>query len=157
MLNAGQEFPSFELQDQNGKLVKLEDVRGHWVVFYVYPKDDTPGCTIEGKQFSASKAEFEAAGAKIYGISPDGVKSHKDFCDKFEFSIDLLADVETKLLTALGVEQSEYKGNMYWNRVTFLVSPEGKIARAYDKVKPDGHDKQVLADLKELKQQPVSH
>ena len=156
MLNAGQDFPKFELKDQDGKIVKLEDVKGSWVVFYVYPKDDTPGCTIEGKQFSASKAEFESAGAKVYGISPDGVQSHKDFCNKFDFTVDLLADTETSLLSALGVEQSEYKGNMYWNRVTFIVSPEGKIARVYDKVNPDGHDNQVLADLDELKKQCVS-
>ncbi|MCB9471568.1 MAG: peroxiredoxin [Cyanobacteriota/Melainabacteria group bacterium] len=156
MLKAGQEFPSFELKDQNGKTVDMKSLINDWVVFYVYPKDDTPGCTIEGKQFSASKGEFDKLNTRVFGISPDGVDSHKDFCNKFEFTIDLLADTETSLLNALGVGQSEYKGNMYWNRVSFLVAPGGKIVKTYDSVKPDGHDQEVLKDLQALQKQPVS-
>lgn len=156
MLKVGDAFPHFELADQNGAKVKLSDLKDCWAVFYVYPKDDTPGCTLEGQQFSASQGEFASMNARIFGISEDGVESHKNFCNKFDFKVDLLADTEALLLKALGVGQSDYKGTMYWNRVTFIKDPSGKVAKVYDKVKPDGHDKQVLEDLKELQKQPVT-
>lgn len=156
MIKAGEMFPAFELCDQNGKQITLEQLNGKWVVFYVYPKDDTPGCTIEGKQFSASKSDFDELNTKIYGISADGIESHKEFCNKYSFSVDLLADPEAKLLNSLGVEQSEYKGTMYWNRVSFIVNPEGKVVKVYEKVTPDGHNSEVLKDLKQLQSQPVA-
>lgn len=94
--------------------------------------------------------------AKIYGISADGVESHKDFCNKYNFTVDLLADPEAKLLKALGIGQSEFKGTMYWNRVSFIVDPKGTVVKVYPNVTPDGHDQEVLKDLKELQKQPVS-
>ncbi|MBZ0184688.1 MAG: peroxiredoxin [Candidatus Obscuribacterales bacterium] len=156
MIEKGQQLPDFELLNQDGKLIKSTDLKGKWVVLYVYPKDDTPGCTIEGQQFTGSKSEYDKINTLIFGISADGVDSHKDFCNKYAFTIDLLADTDAKLLKALGVEQSEYKGSFYWNRTTFIVDPQGKLAKVYDKVSPDGHSKQVLDDLALLTKQPVS-
>ncbi|MBC7544568.1 MAG: peroxiredoxin [Candidatus Sericytochromatia bacterium] len=148
MLAKGDKFPDFTLPDQNGKSVSLADLAGHWAVIYVYPKDDTPGCTIEGKSFTALKPEFAAINAVVYGLSADDVASHKAFCDKFDFTISLLADTETSLLKAAGVGQSEYKGTAYWDRTTFLIDPKGVISKVYEKVDPNGHDQAVLADIK---------
>ncbi len=92
MLETGKPFPNFSLPNQDGKQMKLGDFAGKWLVVYVYPKDDTPGCTIQGKSFTASKADFDAAGIKVVGVSADDVASHKNFCNKFAFTIDLLAD-----------------------------------------------------------------
>src|SRR4026209_2056076 len=102
----GQRFIDFKLQNQDGQTVSLDDFKGKWLVLYVYPKDDTPGCTIQGKSFTASKEEFDAANIAVVGVSADDVASHKDFCNKFSFTIDLLADPNHDLLTAAGVEQS---------------------------------------------------
>src|SRR5436190_17600838 len=109
MLTVGQKFPEFSLENQDGKTKKLQDYAGQWLVLYVYPKDDTPGCTIQGKSFTATKQDFEREGIAVVGISADDVQSHKNFCNKFSFTIDLLADPHTKLLKAAGVAQSEYK------------------------------------------------
>ena len=150
MLETGKPFPAFSLPNQDGSTVRLADFKGKWLVVYTYPKDDTPGCTLEGKSFSASKPSFDQIGAVVVGLSADDVKSHKSFCDKFSFTVPLLADTRAELLTALGVGQSEFKGVKYWDRVTFLVDPRGVIRKVYPKVKPDGHDQEVLRDLKEL-------
>ena len=116
---------------------------------YVYPKDDTPGCTIQGKSFTASKEEFDAANIAVVGVSADDVDSHKSFCNKFGFTIDLLADPEHQLLNAAGVGQSEYKGTMYWDRTSFVIDPDGNLQRTYLKVQPDGHERMLLDDIKE--------
>jgi thioredoxin-dependent peroxiredoxin len=150
-VDIGKPFPHFSLQNQDGKTMKLEDFSGKWLVVYVYPKDDTPGCTIQGRSFTASKADFDAADAVVVGVSEDDVASHKSFCNKFSFNIDLLADTKHELLKAMGVGQSEYKGTMYWNRTTFVVDPNGVLRKVYENVKPDGHEKALLEDLKALK------
>src|SRR3954463_13288419 len=108
MIQPGMPFPKFSLPNQDGKTVTLDDFAGKWLVVYVYPKDDTPGCTIQGKSFTATKADFQAAGIEVVGVSQDDVASHKNFCNKFSFTIDLLADTSAELLHAAGVEQSEY-------------------------------------------------
>jgi peroxiredoxin Q/BCP len=146
----GTRFPNFSLQNQDGKTVKLDDFAGKWLVLYVYPKDDTPGCTIQGKSFTATKQEFDDAGIAVVGVSADDVASHKDFCNKFAFTIDLLADPSHELLDAAGVGQSEYKGTMYWNRTSFVIDPEGKLRKVYEKVNPEGHERVLLDDIKEL-------
>src|SRR5215207_3924305 len=102
----GQRFPSFSLQNQDGKTVSLGDFAGKWLVLYVYPKDDTPGCTIQGKSFTATKEEFDGANVAVVGVSEDDVDSHKSFCNKFGFTIDLLADPRHELLGATGVGQT---------------------------------------------------
>jgi len=146
----GKRFADFKLQNQDGKTVTLDDFEGKWLVLYVYPKDDTPGCTIQGKSFTASKQEFDDAGIAVVGVSADDVASHKDFCNKFAFTIDLLADPNHELLDAAGVGQSEYKGTMYWNRTSFVIDPEGKLRKVYEKVDPNGHERVLLDDIKAM-------
>jgi peroxiredoxin Q/BCP len=146
----GQPFPAFNLQNQDGKPKTLADYAGKWLVLYVYPKDDTPGCTIQGKSFTATKAEFEAKNIQVVGVSADDVASHKAFCDKFSFTIDLLADPEQKLLKAAGVGQSEWKGTFYWDRTTFVIDPHGVLRKVYEKVKPEGHERVLLDDIAKL-------
>jgi peroxiredoxin Q/BCP len=150
MLSVGQKFSEFTLENQDGKSKKLADYAGKWLVLYVYPKDDTPGCTIQGKSFTATKAEFERVGVQVVGISADDVKSHKDFCNKYSFTIDLLADPQAKVLKAAGVGQSEWKGTMYWDRTTFLIDGKGVLRKIYSKVNPEGHEKILLNDIQEI-------
>lgn len=150
MLKSGQSFPQFSLPNENGQTVSLKDFAGKWLVVYVYPKDDTPGCTIQGKSFTATKSDFDKLGATVVGLNQDDVASHKSFCNKFSFSIPLLADTKGELLKALGIGQSEYKGTDYWNRTTFVVDPKGVIQKTYEKVSPEGHEKILLQDIKNL-------
>src|SRR5215468_6269948 len=104
-LEQGKRFVDFKLPNQDGKTVSLKDFAGKWLVVYVYPKDDTPGCTIQGKSFTATRSDFQAAGIDIVGVSQDDVASHKNFCSKFGFTIDLLADTDATLLNAMGAGQ----------------------------------------------------
>ena len=150
MLEAGKPFPNFALANQDGKTVTLANFAGKWLVVYFYPKDDTPGCTIQGKSFTATKSDFESAGIAVVGVSQDGVDSHKSFCDKFSFTIDLLADTEAELLRATGVGQSEYKGTKYWDRTSFVVGPDGTVKKVYEKVNPQGHEQALLTDIKQM-------
>ena len=146
----GKRFPDFSLQNQDGKTVKLDDFAGKWLVLYVYPKDDTPGCTIQGKSFTATKQEFDDANIAVVGVSADDVESHKSFSNKFAFTIDLLADPNHDLLTAAGVGQSDYKGTMYWDRTSFVIDPKGTLRKTYEKVNPDGHERVLLDDIKSM-------
>lgn len=146
----GKRFPEFSLQNQDGKTITLDDFAGKWLVLYVYPKDDTPGCTIQGKSFTATKQEFDTANIAIVGVSADDVESHKNFCTKFSFTIDLLADPQHELLTAAGVGQSDYKGTMYWNRTSFVIDPAGVLRKIYEKVNPEGHERVLLDDIKAM-------
>ena len=146
----GQPFPAFSLLNQDGQARSLADFGGKWLVLYVYPKDDTPGCTIQGKSFTATKAKFEEANIHVVGVSADDVASHKAFCDKFSLTVELLADPEQKLLHAAGVSQSEWKGTSYWDRTTFVIDPAGVLRRVYEKVKPEGHEQVLLADIAKL-------
>ena len=150
MLEPGTPFPSFSLPNQDGKTVSLKDFAGKWLVVYVYPKDDTPGCTIQGKSFTATKQDFQAANIEVVGVSQDDVASHKSFCSKFGFTIDLLADTNAQLLKAAGVAQSDYKGTMYWNRTSFVIDPKGILRKVYTNVKPEGHEKVLLDDIKSM-------
>src|SRR5438094_9680873 len=149
----GKQFPEFSLLNQDGEMVTAGDFIGKWLVRYVYPKDDTPGCTIQGKSFTATKADFDAAGIAVVGVSQDDVASHKNFCNKFAFTIDLLADTNAALLKAAGVTQSEYKGTMYWNRTSFVIDPQGKVRKVYTNVKPEGHEKTLLEDIKAMQEE----
>jgi len=151
MLPAGNPLPNFALPNQDGKIMKLSDYAGQWLVVYFYPKDDTPGCTVQGKAFTATKADFDAAGIKLVGVSADDVASHKNFCTKFAFTIDLLADTDSGLMKALGIGQAEWKGMKFWERSTFVVDPNGTIRKVYEKVNPEGHEKVLLDDIKQMK------
>jgi peroxiredoxin Q/BCP len=150
MLETGKPFPNFSLANQDGKTTTLGDFAGKWLVLYVYPKDDTPGCTIQGKSFTATKADFDAAGIKVVGVSQDDVASHKNFCNKFAFTIDLLADTKAELLGALGIGQAEFNGMKFWNRSSFVVDPKGTLRKVYLKVNPQGHEKVLLDDIKAM-------
>jgi thioredoxin-dependent peroxiredoxin len=146
--------PNFKLLDQNGKTLELTKLRGRPVVLYFYPKDDTSGCTLEAKDFSCLKGAFDAAGAEVIGISPDGVESHRKFIDKYELTIRLLADDEKAAALAydVWVEKSMYgKKYMGVERSTFLIDKAGRIAHSWRKVKVPGHAEEVLAAVKELR------
>ncbi len=150
MLSAGNPFPNFSLPNQDGKTTQLSDFAGHWLVVYFYPKDDTPTCTVQGKSFTATKADFDAAGIKVIGVSADDVASHKNFCNKFAFTIDLLSDTDSSLMKALGLGQIEWKGMKLWERTTFVVDAQGVIRKVYEKVNADGHEKVLLNDIRKL-------
>src|SRR5437879_3664615 len=153
MLKTGNPLPDFSLPNQDGKTRSLRDFAGKWLVLYVYPKDDTPGCTIQGQSFTRTRPAFDGLGVAVVGVSQDDVGSHKSFCNKFGFSIDLLADTNANLLTALDVGQTEYKGTMYWNRTTFVVDPKGILRKVYTNVKHDGHEQVLMNDIKTLQAQ----
>lgn len=151
MIKEGSPFPDFALPDQDGRSVALTDLAGKWLVIFVYPKDDTPGCTAESKEFSAAKATWDATGVRAVGVSQDDVASHKNFCDKHALTVTLLSDTGGKLLSALGVGRTEYGGTYYWDRTTFLVDPRGIVRKVYSNVQPQGHEREVLADLTRLR------
>lgn len=151
MLSAGNPFPNFSLPNQDGQTASLRDYAGKWLVVYFYPKDDTPGCTIQGKSFTATRDEFDAAGIAVVGVSADDVASHKNFCNKFSFQVDLLADTDATLMKALGIGQSEWKGMKFWERTTFVLDPQGIIRKVYEKVNPEGHERVLLDDIKALR------
>jgi thioredoxin-dependent peroxiredoxin len=151
MLSAGNPFPSFSLPNQDGEVRKLSDYSGHWLVVYFYPKDDTPGCTIQGKSFTATKADFDAAGIKVIGISADDVESHKNFCNKFSLTTEFIADTDSSLMKSLGLGTTEWKGMKFWERTTYVVDPQGVIQKVYEKVNPEGHEKILLSDISQMK------
>ncbi|MBI3621089.1 MAG: thioredoxin-dependent thiol peroxidase [Nitrospirae bacterium] len=156
-LNEGDKAPAFTMPGSDGKLVSLDELRKErWVVLYFYPKDDTPGCTKEACDFRDLKKQFHQAGAVIAGVSPDKIASHQKFAAKFTLPFPLLSDEGSKIATAYGVwkEKSLY-GRTYMGveRTTFLIRPDGRLARIYPKVKVDGHADALLADLKELRRQ----
>ena len=151
MLQPGNPFPNFSLPNQDGKTIKLSDFAGNWLVVYFYPKDDTPGCTIQGKSFTSGKADYDREGVKVVGVSQDDVASHKNFCNKFAFTIDLLSDTQAQLQKALGIGQAEWKGMKFWERTSFVVDPQGVIRKVYEKVSPEGHEQVLLEDIRRLK------
>jgi len=139
--------PSFKLQDQNGDWHALEDYKGQWLAVYFYPKDDTPGCTIEACNFRDSIYAFKAIGAAVVGISVDDVESHKKFSDKYKLPFTILADVGGDTSRAYGVLK-DYKLIKLASRQSFLINPDGKIVKHYEDVDPDSHTDRVLVDIK---------
>ena len=145
----GSPAPEFELPDQTGQLHSLEDYRDQWVVLYFYPKDETPGCTTEACEFRDNIFAYRDLNAQILGVSLDDVESHKAFAENHELPFPILADVGGATATAYGVKTRMF-GMTVAKRQTFIISPDGTIAKHYEKVKPDLHSDEVLADLKEL-------
>jgi len=145
---AGTQAPPFTLKSQDGTPVSLQDFRGKWVVLYFYPKDFTSGCTLEAHNFQRDLTQYEKRNAIIVGVSVDSPDSHRQFCVKEGLSFKLLADSDHTVskeygtLTQMGFTHSQ--------RNTFLISPDGKIVRVFDDVKPAEHSAQVLAALTEL-------
>lgn len=153
MPESGEKAPEFTLPRDGGGKISLTDFRGHPVVLYFYPRDDTPGCTTEGKDFTAAAAEFQTAGATVLGVSKDSVEAHDKFRDKHALEVILLSDEEGDVCETYGVwgEKKMYgKTFMGIERSTFLIDSAGKIARAWPKVKVDGHAEEVLEAAKAL-------
>jgi peroxiredoxin Q/BCP len=146
----GQLAPAFNLPDQSGKPHQLADYAGQWVVLYFYPKDDTPGCTKEACSFRDDMQQLEQLGAKVIGVSEDDTDSHAKFAQKYHLPFPLLADKDGSVansygaLTNLGLIK-------FAKRYTFLIDPQGKIAKAYEKVDTSRHSQEIIADLKRLK------
>ncbi len=142
--------PDFELMDENSIPRKLSDYLGKPVVLYFYPKDDTPGCTTEACAFRDDYGEYEKAGVVILGVSPDSPKAHTKFKQKYNLPFTLLADENHAVCLLYGVwGPKKYMGKSYDGvyRTTFLIGADGNIIRVYENVKPDGHSRQILADL----------
>ena len=151
MIEEGAQAPDFTLPDQDGEDVTLSDLRGHTVVLYFYPKADTPGCTTQACGIRDHQADYEAAGARVLGVSPDPVKAIKKFHGGQGLSFTLLADEDHAVCDAYGVwaEKSMY-GKTYWGalRATFIIDGEGVIAHVIPKASPKTHDDEVLAVLR---------
>jgi len=146
----GAPAPDFSLPSAEGPTVSLKDFKGKWVVLYFYPKDFTSGCTLEAHNFERDLAKYQNESAIIVGVSADSAKSHKDFCAKEGLNFKLLADPQLKTIADYG-SVMEYHGTKMAARNTFLISPDGKIARVYLKVNPAGHSEEALKDLTALK------
>jgi peroxiredoxin Q/BCP len=153
VLSEGDRAPAFTLPDQNGDKVKLSDLKGETVVLYFYPRADTPGCTTQACGVRDRGADYEGAGARVIGISPDEVGAIDKFAGKYDLGFTLLADADHAVAEKYGawVEKSMY-GRKYMGvaRATFIIDPEGKIARIFPKVQPKKHDDLVLKALAEL-------
>lgn len=149
----GQEAPDFTLPQDGGEPVTLSDMRPAPVVLFFYPKDDTPGCTTENKDFTALQLEFASAGAKVIGVSKDTVEKHEKFRKKHELSVILVSDAEGDVCERYGVwgEKKMYgKTFMGITRATVLIDGDGKVAKVWPKVKVDGHAQEVLEAVKAL-------
>lgn len=150
MVNTGDIIPNFSVPNQHSEIVTSESLKGHWVVLYFYPKDNTPGCTQESCDFRDANESLKKHGCKILGVSKDSIKSHLGFIAKHTLSFDLLSDSDGLLCEAFGVwvEKSMY-GKKYFGieRATFLISPEGKVVHVWRKVSVKDHVNSVLKVL----------
>jgi peroxiredoxin Q/BCP len=153
MIEIGKKAKDFKLKDEQGDEVRLEDMRGKWVVVYFYPKDNTPGCTTEALQFTERINDLRKMNAEVVGISPDSCQSHQKFMVKHDLKVKLLADPDHKVLEAYGAwgDKKMYgKSFLGVNRSTVLIDPQGRIAHHWPKVRAKGHADQVAAKLAEL-------
>jgi peroxiredoxin Q/BCP len=153
MAAEGQPAPDFTLHDQDDRPQSLGAFRGSPVVLYFYPKDDTPGCTKEACAFRDARVDYEKAGAKVVGISPDTPASHRKFADKYELPFTLLADPDHKVCELYGVwkEKNLYgKKSLGVERTTFVIGPDGAIRKVFPRVKVDGHSDKVLEAIRGL-------
>ena len=145
--------PLFSLPDQGGIIHSLEDYKEKWVILYFYPKDDTPGCTIEACSFRDNFSALKQIGVVVLGVSTDQVKKHAQFVKKYELPFTLLADEEKQVVALYEVwGKKKFMGRDYMgtSRVSFLIDPTGKIVKVYEKVKTFGHAKEVFEDVKKL-------
>lgn len=148
----GARAPAFSLPDQDGKVVKLSDLKGKWVVLYFYPKDNTPGCTIEAKDFTKLLPEFRKQGAVVLGCSPDSKESHCKFIDKKGLKLTLLSDPEHKVMEKYGVwGKKKFMGREFMGviRSTVVIDPQGRVAEVWSPVRVKNHAEDVLSFVKE--------
>lgn len=153
-LELGDPAPDIVLPDQEGNTSSLAKLRGQWVLVYFYPRDDTPGCTVEACGLRDSASQYARAGIQVFGISADSAKSHKKFADKFQLPFALLADEEKRVIRAYGSwGKKKFMGREFDGilRQSFLIDPQGKVAKIYPQVRPEGHAEEVLADVEALK------
>jgi peroxiredoxin Q/BCP len=146
---AGVKAPEIDLETTAGKPARLKDYRGRWVVLYFYPKDFTAGCTLEAHNFQRDLEKYEKANAVILGVSVDSTRSHQEFCAKEKLTFTLLSDPDARMSKAYG-SWMVYKGMTLSARNTFIIDPQGKIARVFTQVDPSRHSEEVLAALAEL-------
>ena len=149
----GDTAPAVSLKDQDGKPHRLSDDKGFWVLLYFYPKDDTPGCTKEACGIRDNFLKFNSNKVKVFGVSADSVESHRKFAEKFKLPFPLLADDQKQVVNAYGVwGEKQFMGKSYQgiSRTSFLIDPQGKIAKIYEKVKPEEHAQEVLNDVESL-------
>jgi len=154
MIKENAKAPDFTLPSTNGGRQKLKDLLGKYIVIYFYPKDDTPGCTIETNDFNKLLPKFEKLNCEIFGISKDTIKSHDKFREKFKIKFDLLSDEKIKVLKKYKVwGKKKFMGREFMGiiRSTFLIDKKGKIIKVWDNVKVKDHAKEVLETLKSLK------
>jgi thioredoxin-dependent peroxiredoxin len=152
-LKVGNKAPDFKLADQNGEVHKLSDYKGKWVLLYFYPKDDTGGCTKEACMIRDNYPSFKKSKIVVLGVSIDPVQKHKKFEQKYQLPFTLLADEQKEVVGKYGVwQKKKFMGREYMGtlRTSFLINPEGKIAKIYEKVKPDVHATEVLEDFREV-------
>lgn len=151
MLQAGMQAPLFQLPDQSGQKLNLADLIGEkTIVLYFYPKDDTPGCTIEAQQFTQLADEFAAANTVVIGVSQDSCNSHQEFINKYDLKVILISDEDGELCRQYGVWQEKEKNGqrkMGIVRSTFIINPQGKLAKAEYGVTPDGHAADILKQV----------
>jgi peroxiredoxin Q/BCP len=154
MPSPGEAAPDIALPDESGTIHHLADQRGRWTIVYFYPEDDTPGCTTEACQFRDLHDGVRETGADVWGISPDGAASHRRFREKFELPITLLSDEDHAVAERYGawtLKQNYGREYMGIQRSTFLVDPDGRLARTWPRVKADGHAAEVIRTLGELR------
>jgi peroxiredoxin Q/BCP len=153
MPDVGDPAPDVALPDESGTIHRLSDQRGRWTILYFYPKDDTPGCTVEACEFRDANETITERGADVWGVSPQGARSKRAFREKFGLPFTLLADEDHAVADAYGTWILKQKyGKTYWGvgRSTFLIDPDGRIARVWPKVTPQGHPAEVMSALDEL-------
>ncbi|MBF8280740.1 MAG: hypothetical protein HW383_513 [Candidatus Magasanikbacteria bacterium] len=152
MLKVGVKAPNFSLPDQSGAVHQLKDYAGRWLLLYFYPKDDTPGCTMEACTIRDIWRDFKKMNAAVLGVSADTVKSHKKFAAKFKLPFPILSDEEKKMIKAYKVwGKKKFMGREYMGirRTSFLINHKGRVAKIYENVKPAEHAAEVLADIKD--------
>jgi len=142
--------PNFNAIDDSGKGISLSDFRGKTVILYFYPKDDTPGCIIEAKEFSENSGNFQKLDAVVIGVSYDDLDSHRRFKQKYQIPFHLIVDSDKKISQAYGTD-----GVFFASRQTFVINPEGKVQKIYYNVNPSGHASKILKDLSQAETQPT--
>jgi len=145
MLKEKTKAPDFKLEDQNNKIHTLMEYRNKWLVIYFYPKDNSPGCTTEAKNFRDNIEKFKRLNAKVIGISPDSPLSHKKFAKQYSLSITLLSDPDKEVINKY------LAGGIITKRISYLIDPEGVIEKAYSTINPARHAEQILNDLEDLR------